>query len=32
MKEIKLTWLGHSCFKLEEDGFVVVFDPMKAGP
>ena len=31
MKEIKLTWLGHSCFKLEEDGFVVVFDPMKDG-
>ena len=31
MKEIKLTWLGHSCFKVEEDGFAVVFDPMKDG-
>ncbi|MBO4288583.1 MAG: MBL fold metallo-hydrolase [Lachnospiraceae bacterium] len=31
MKEIKLTWLGHSCFKIEEDGFVVILDPMKDG-
>ena len=31
MKEIRLTWLGHSCFKVEETGFTVVFDPMKDG-
>ena len=24
---MKLTWLGHSCFVLEQDGYRVVFDP-----
>lgn len=22
-----LTWIGHSCFRLEEDGYTIVFDP-----
>lgn len=29
--EIRLTWLGHSCFRIEKDGFAVVIDPMKDG-
>ena len=24
---MKLTWLGHSCFVLEQDGYRIVFDP-----
>ena len=28
---IKLTWLGHSCFKIEKRGFCVVIDPMQDG-
>ena len=24
---MKITWIGHSCFKIEENGFTVVFDP-----
>lgn len=24
---MKLTWIGHSCFKLEDDGYTVIFDP-----
>ncbi len=24
---MQLTWLGHSCFRLEKDGFAVVIDP-----
>ena len=24
---MQLTWLGHSCFRLEKDGFVAVIDP-----
>lgn len=24
---MKLTWLGHSCFALEQDGYVIVLDP-----
>lgn len=27
MKEIKIEWLGHSCFRVEKDGYVIVFDP-----
>ena len=22
-----ITWIGHSCFKVENDGYVVIFDP-----
>lgn len=22
-----ITWIGHSCFKIEKDGFSIVFDP-----
>lgn len=24
---MKLTWLGHSCFQLEEDGYKIITDP-----
>lgn len=24
---MKLTWLGHACFSLEEDGYVILLDP-----
>lgn len=24
---MKLTWLGHACFLLEEDGYRIVLDP-----
>jgi L-ascorbate metabolism protein UlaG (beta-lactamase superfamily) len=27
-----LTWLGHSCFRLEKDGFVAVVDPGIVAP
>lgn len=26
-----ITWLGHSCFKIEKDGFSVIIDPYKDG-
>ena len=28
---MKITWIGHSCFKIEKDGFTVVFDPYDDG-
>lgn len=28
---MKLTWLGHSCFKLESGGYTVILDPYKDG-
>ena len=28
---MKVTWLGHACFKLEQDDFVVILDPYSAG-
>ncbi|MBO4235391.1 MAG: MBL fold metallo-hydrolase [Firmicutes bacterium] len=28
---MKITWIGHSCFKIEKDGFTVVFDPYEDG-
>ena len=28
---MKLTWIGHSCFRLEEDGFTILFDPYEDG-
>src|SRR6185437_11519713 len=29
---VLLTWLGHSCFRLEKDGFVAVIDPGIVAP
>ena len=29
---MKLTWLGHACFLLEQDGYRVVIDPYKGVP
>jgi hypothetical protein len=29
---MRLTWLGHSCFRLEKDGFVAVIDPGIVAP
>lgn len=31
MKEVKIEWLGHSCFRVEKDGYVIVFDPYEDG-
>lgn len=28
---MKLTWLGHACFLVEQDGYSVVFDPYAPG-
>lgn len=28
---MKLTWIGHSCFKVEKDGFVTMIDPCEDG-
>lgn len=28
---MKLTWFGHACFKLDNNGYTVVFDPYKKG-
>ena len=28
---MKITYLGHSCFKFEQDGFALIVDPYKAG-
>jgi L-ascorbate metabolism protein UlaG (beta-lactamase superfamily) len=28
---VKITWLGHSCFKIEAGGYSVVIDPFKPG-
>ena len=28
---MKITYLGHSCFKFETDGFAMIIDPYKAG-
>jgi L-ascorbate metabolism protein UlaG (beta-lactamase superfamily) len=24
---MQLTWMGHSCIRIEQDGFVTVIDP-----
>ena len=24
---MKITWFGHSCFKIENDGYAIVVDP-----
>ena len=26
---MKITWLGHACFKMESNGYSVVIDPFK---
>lgn len=26
-----ITWLGHSCFKIEKDGYVIIMDPYRDG-
>lgn len=31
MGNLKLTWHGHSCFTLEEDGYRIVLDPFEDG-
>jgi len=28
---MRLTWRGHSCFKLEKDGYAILFDPYRDG-
>lgn len=28
---MKITWIGHACFKIEEQGYSVVFDPYADG-
>ncbi len=28
---MKLTWLGHACFQIEQDGYVLVIDPYADG-
>ena len=30
-KAMKITWIGHSCFKVEEAGYRIVFDPYDDG-
>ena len=30
-KTVTLTWRGHSCFKLEQDGYAIVLDPYEDG-
>lgn len=27
MREVKVEWFGHSCFRITKDGYAVVFDP-----
>ncbi|MCD8326793.1 MAG: MBL fold metallo-hydrolase [Lachnospiraceae bacterium] len=28
---MKITWIGHSCFKIEKDGFSIIIDPYADG-
>jgi L-ascorbate metabolism protein UlaG (beta-lactamase superfamily) len=28
---MKITWLGHSCFKIEKDGYTIITDPYEDG-
>ncbi len=28
---MKITWIGHSCFKIEEDGYAIIIDPYEKG-
>lgn len=31
MGDVRITWLGHSCMAVEEDGYRIVFDPYEDG-
>lgn len=31
MKRLKITWIGHSCFKIESNGFSIILDPYSDG-
>ena len=28
---MKITWIGHSCFRIEQDGYAVITDPYEDG-
>ncbi len=28
---MKITWIGHACFKIEEQGYIVIIDPYRPG-
>ena len=28
---MKITWIGHSCFKIESDGYIIIMDPYEDG-
>ena len=28
---MKITWIGHSCFRIEEDGYSIIIDPYEDG-
>ncbi len=28
---MKITWIGHSCFKIEKDGYILIIDPYENG-
>jgi L-ascorbate metabolism protein UlaG (beta-lactamase superfamily) len=28
---MKITWIGHSCFKIESDGYMIIMDPYEDG-
>ena len=28
---MNITWIGHSCFKIESDGYIVITDPYEDG-
>lgn len=30
-EQVKITWHGHSCFKIEDEGFSIVIDPYLDG-
>ena len=29
--DMKITWIGHSCFKIESNGFMLILDPYEDG-
>ncbi len=31
IKVMKITWIGHSCFKIEQDGYSIITDPYEDG-
>ncbi|MDO5294134.1 MAG: MBL fold metallo-hydrolase [bacterium] len=30
-RSLKITWLGHACFKIERDNYSIIFDPYEDG-